>query len=161
MRTPTLGLMGMLLGALVAGLGMASPATAVTTAACDLTPSTWVRAELVDRQGRPSGRFVDSRLAGRTLTVDLGGRFHYLRHVGVDTPRTGLEMVYTDSASAAEWHRESTTTGRSGAFASEPLDLRGLLAPGARLTVGVHHAAGQPSVAQDLIEYALLAAAVP
>jgi hypothetical protein len=65
------------------------------------------------------------------------------------------------SASATELRRDSLTTRRTGAFATTPLDLRTLLARGARLTVGVHHASGGPTITQDLIEYALMADFVP
>lgn len=93
--------------------------------------------------------------------VDLGSKFHYLRHLGVDLPSMGLDITFTDPATGVEWYRESLVTRRSGAFASEPLDLRSLLSPGMPLTVGVHHASTQPTISQDLIEYALLAAFIP
>jgi hypothetical protein len=38
-----------------------------------------------------------------------------------------------------------------------PTDLAAMLRRGAPLTAGVHHAPGQPTILQDLIEYALLA----
>jgi hypothetical protein len=118
---------------------------------------TWVRAELVDRDGVPSGQFVDSRCATRTLTVYLNTRFHYLRHVGLDAPGTGLEITIVDPASTVELHRETMTTAGSGFFVARSTDLASMLRPGATLTAGVHHTPGQPSVLQDLIEYALLA----
>ena len=157
MRTPTLGTIGMLLGALVAGLVAAGPAAAAPSE----VKQTWIRAEVVDRHGHPSGQYIDSRREGRTLMVNLDSKFHYLRHIGVDAPNIGLDITFIEPTSGAEWHRESLVTRRSGAFASEPLDLRTLLAPGVPLTVGVHHASGQPTISQDLIEYALLAAFVP
>jgi len=148
----------MLLGALVAGLLAGSPAPA---AAPTQVESAWIRAELVDRHGHPSGQFVDSRRDGRTLMVNLDSRFHYLRHIGVNAPTMGLDITYTDPVTGTEWYRESLVTRRSGAFATEPLDLRPLLTPGVPMIVGVHHASTEPTISQDLIEYVLLPAIVP
>lgn len=73
-----------------------------------------------------------------------------------------MDITYIDAITGHELHRESLTTRRSGAFASAPLDLRTLLTPGTPVTVGVHHAGGEPTtILQDLIEYALLPAMVP
>jgi len=153
-----LGSIGTLLGVLLAGLVAAAPAQAAAPAEVG---QTWTRAELVDRHGRAGGQFVDSRRDGRTLTVKLDSRFHYLRHYGVDLPNIGLDITYTDPATGAEWCRQSLVTRRTGGFASEPLDLRSLMTPGVPLTVGVHHASTQPTIQQDLIEYLLLPAVAP
>jgi hypothetical protein len=46
-------------------------------------------------------------------------------------------------------------------FVTRPVDLTSMLVPGTGVTVGVHHAPSeQPTILQDLIEYALLAAFV-
>jgi hypothetical protein len=130
-------------------------------AGCDVTgdASAWVRAMVVDRYGMPNGQYVDSRCTERSLTVYLGTKFRYVRHVGVDVPGTRLDITFVDPTSTTELYREIATPADTGLYAQAPVDLAGMLQPGDQVSVGVHHAA--PAILQDLIEYALLAAFVP
>jgi hypothetical protein len=130
---------------------------AVGGTACDVggEASAWVRAMVVDRHGRPNGQYVDSRCAERSLTVTVGSRFRYVRHVGLDVPGTLLDITFVDPASGTELYRETATPTDTGLYVQAPIDVAGLVRPGGRLNVGIHHAA--PALLQDLIEYALLA----
>jgi hypothetical protein len=128
--------------------------------ACDVggEASAWVRAMVVDRYGMPNGQYVDSRCGGRTLTVAVGSKFRYVRHVGLDVPGTLLDITFVDPASATELYRETATPTDTGLYVQAPVNLAGMVRPGDRVNVGIHHAA--PALLQDLIEYALLAAFV-
>jgi hypothetical protein len=133
--------------------------------------STWVRAELVDRHGAPSGQFVDSRCTNRTLTARFNSRFHYVRHVGRDALDAALGISYFDGTWGTELSRESTavddrarngpggdgitgTVARpSGGFVTAPVDVMPMLAMSGALTVVVDHTSVR--TLQDLTEYGI------
>jgi len=117
----------------------------------------YVRAELVDRWRQPSGWFVDSRCAGRTLKVRLASRFHYIRHTGVVEPGSVMTLSYVRSGSGELVHSDTAIAGPSGSFGTGIVDLTGFMSRGDAFTVTVHHESPTPTVQQDLIEYALLA----
>lgn len=123
----------------------------------DASATAYVRAELVDRWGRPSGWFVDSRCPGRTLVVRLASRFHYIRHTGLVEPGSVMTFVYVRSDSGDLVHSDVTVASRSGAFRTSVVDLASFMSRGDVLTVAAHHESPTPTVLQDLIEYALLA----
>jgi hypothetical protein len=145
--------------ALAAGALLAGPpaAAAGSTAGCTAATS-YVRAEVVDRAGRPNGAYVDSRCPGRTLRVNLASRFHFLRHVGRTAPGSTITVFYVDAGSQAELHHDAPAVGRSGVFRTGLTDVSGFASAGQALQVVVHHEDPGPSAQQDLIEYALLAA---
>jgi hypothetical protein len=123
----------------------------------DASAVAYVRAELVDRWGRSSGRFVDSRCPSRTLIARLASRFHYIRHTGVVEPGLVMTFAYVRSDSGVSVHSDVATAGRSGVFRTRIVDLASFMSRGDALTVAAHHESPTPTVQQDLIEYALLA----
>jgi hypothetical protein len=155
MKTHTYTTIGMVLGALVAGLVVAAPATAAVPGPA---AQSWLRADIVESEGISGGQFVDSRQDGRTLVLDPNSEFHYLRHVGVDGPHVALNFTFTDPTTGFQWYQQSLTTQSSGAFFSEPLDLNPLLIKGGPLIVTVQDASGQPRICPTAIEYAVMLA---
>jgi hypothetical protein len=144
--------------ALVAGTRAASPTAAAAGPTPGCTPATsFVRAEIVDRAGKPNGAYVDSRWPGNRLQVDLASRFNFLRPTGRTTPGSTITVIYVDANSQAELHLDTPAVRRSGVFHAGPTDLRGFASAGQMLQVVVHHEDPGPSVQQVLIEYALLA----
>jgi hypothetical protein len=147
--------------ALTAAGGAAQAAATSTGPAADrCTPdpnvTVYVRAERVDRLGRSSGSYVDSRCPGRMLGAALRSPYHLLRHAGRAEPGAVMTVNVVDPATGARIHQGTATAGRSGSFRST-VDLRRIMAPGDALSVNVHHQPPGPSIQQDLIEYALLA----
>jgi hypothetical protein len=146
----------------VAGLLVPADANAgvpAASAACvpAASAASFVRAEVVDRWGRPSGQFVDSRCPDRTLRVRLSSRFHYLRHSGMSEPGSVMTFVYVRSDAGQSVHSDVAVARRNGAFRTGVVDLTGFMSRRDALTVTAHHQAPTPTILQDLIEYALLA----
>jgi hypothetical protein len=144
--------------------GLLAPATAtadVSAAPSGCVPDpaapAFVRADVVDRQGRPSGQFVDSRCADRTLRVRLSSRFHYIRHTGRAEPGSVMTFTYVRSESGQPVYSDIAVAGRSGVFRTGVVDLTTFMSRRDALTVAAHHQSPTPTVLQDLIEYALLA----
>src|SRR5262245_48300877 len=110
--------------ALAAGVLVAGPAAAASSPAAGCTAATsYVRAEVVDRAGKPNGASVDSRCPGRTLRVNLASRFHFLRHTGSTAPGSTITVFYVDAASQAQLHHDSPAVRGSGGFRSGPTDV--------------------------------------
>jgi hypothetical protein len=147
-----------LLSGLAPQVASAAPAASAPANRCAPDPSVkvYVRAELVDRSGRPSGRFVDSRCTDRTLKAQLASPYHYLRHNGAVEPGSVVTVLYVRSDSGELVRTDTTVAGTSGRFQTDLVDLTSLMSPGQTFTIGADHVAPTPTAQQDLIEYALL-----
>jgi hypothetical protein len=145
----------------VAGMLLAPAAASAssTSGRCRPDPAvtTFARAELVDRWGRPSGSFVDSRCPDRMLVVRLASRFHYVRHTGVVEPGSVMTFTYARPSTGEIVHTDVATAGSTGVFRTSVTDLTHIMSRGEALTVAAHHESPTPTVLQDIIEYALLA----
>jgi hypothetical protein len=118
-----------------------SPAGAGAQDGCenDPLPTWYVRADLTDATGLPSGQFADERCPGRTLKASLDNGFHYILHTGFAEPGEVYTATYTHPDHGRQVRRDTATAGPDGRLRFELVDLACVMKRGQRLEVRVEY----------------------
>lgn len=97
------------------------------------SPVSYIRLEVVDSHGTPSGSFLDSRCAEHTLTLSLGSQFSFLTYRGYVTEACTLTFVIRKTSGEPIYAH--TTPGALAGLKADVVEVESQSAPGDTLIV--------------------------